>query len=79
MDKEDFDISFQERALRIRGEKRCKGEDDGRSYYLSERAYGHFERLISLPHSIDRTQAEVSYQDGVLTVIVPKTADIPPQ
>jgi HSP20 family protein len=44
-----------------------------------ERAYGHFERTIGLPHSIDSAQAEVSYQDGVLTVILPKTEDVPPR
>jgi HSP20 family protein len=43
-----------------------------------ERAFGRFERSLSLPHNIDSAKAEVSYQDGVITVIVPKTRATPP-
>ena len=79
MDKVDFDISIQGSVLHIRGEKRSRGEQQGRLYYLMERAYGHFERTIGLPQSVDGAQAEVAYQDGVLTVIMPKTEDVPPR
>ncbi len=79
MEKEDFDISIQGGELRIRGEKRSKGDRQERMYHLMERAYGRFERRIALPHSIDGAQAEVSYQGGVLTVILPKTENVPPQ
>lgn len=79
MEKEDFDISIHGSALRIRGEKRSKDDQLERLYHLMERAYGHFERIIALPHSVDGAQTEVSYQDGVLTVILPKTEDVPPQ
>ncbi len=79
MDKEDFDISIQGSALRIRGEKRAKSDGAAGLYSLMERAFGHFERTITLPQSIDEAQAEVSYQDGVLTVILPKTEDLPPR
>lgn len=79
MEKDDFDISIHGSELRIRGEKRSKGDRQGRLYHLMERAYGHFERLIALPQSIDGARAEVTYQDGVLTVILPKTEDIPPR
>jgi HSP90 family molecular chaperone len=79
MDKEDFDISVQGSVLRIRGEKRSRGEQQGRLYFLLERAYGRFERTIALPHNVDGAQAEVTYQDGVLTVILPKTEVLPPR
>src|SRR5271166_5985892 len=79
MDKEDFDVSVQGSVLRIRGEKRSKGEQQGRLYFLLERAYGHFERTIALPHNVDGAQAEVTYNEGVLTVILPKTEVVPPQ
>ncbi|MEO9150627.1 MAG: Hsp20/alpha crystallin family protein [Burkholderiaceae bacterium] len=79
MEKEDFDIAIHGGELRIRGEKRSKRDRQERLYHLMERAYGNFERRIALPHSIDSAQAEVSYQGGVLTVILPKTEDVPPQ
>jgi HSP20 family protein len=78
VDKEDIDISIHGSTLRIRGEKRSGGDRHGRHYHLMERAYGRFERTFSLPQNIDGKQAEVSYQDGVVTVIVPKTEPSPP-
>jgi len=79
MKKEDFDISVQGNTIRIRGEKRSTGEHQGRTYQLMERAYGYFERTISLPQGIDENSAEVSYQDGVITIILRKTEASPPR
>ncbi len=79
MRKEDIDISIHGNLLRIRGEKRSGSEQQDRLYRLTERAYGRFERSIPVPHGIDEKQAEVSYQDGVITVIMPKTETIPPR
>ncbi|SRR5258706_11014445 len=78
MSKEDIDVSIYRGRLRIRGEKRSTGDLQGRLYHLMERAFGRFERTISLPHNIDAAKAEVSYQDGVITVIMPKTEVTPP-
>jgi len=79
MRKEDIDISIHGNLLRIRGEKRPADEHQDRLYRLTERAYGRFERAIPVAHDIDKERAEVSYQDGVITVILPKTESIPPQ
>ncbi len=78
MRKEDIDVSIHPGGLRIRGDKRSPEHHEGRFYHLMERAFGRFERTISLPNDIDAANAEVSYQDGVLTVIVPKTKATPP-
>lgn len=79
MKKGDIDISIHGNLLRIRGEKRSGGEHHGRRYRLMERAYGRFERTIPVPQTIDGDRAEVSYQDGVVTVILPKTETTPPR
>lgn len=79
MRKDDLDISIHPDMLVVRGVKRSEGEHEGRRYSLMERAYGTFERSIPVPHEIDRDRAEVTYQDGVLTVIMPKTEPTPPR
>ena len=79
MKKEDIDVSIHGNLLRIRGEKRSGGNDQDRLYRLTERAYGRFERTIPIPCAIDRQRAEVSYKEGVMTVILPKTETIPPR
>lgn len=79
MKKEDLDISIRANVLVVRGVKLSEGEHEGRRYSLMERAYGTFERTIPVPHGIDRDKAEVTYRDGVLTVILPKTEPTPPR
>ncbi|MGA2562365.1 MAG: Hsp20/alpha crystallin family protein [Steroidobacteraceae bacterium] len=78
MSKDDLDVSIHRDGLRIHGERRSAADQQGRLYYLMERAFGRFERTISLPDNIDAPRAEVSYRDGVVTVIVPKTQALPP-
>jgi HSP20 family protein len=79
MNEDDLAIDIRGNVLRIRGEKRSGAVQEGRRYHLMERAYGHFERSIPLPHGVDQHKAEVSYRDGVLTVILPKTDTLPPR
>ncbi|HEU0231126.1 MAG TPA: Hsp20/alpha crystallin family protein [Burkholderiaceae bacterium] len=79
MNKDDLVVDIHGNILRIRGKKLSSVVQDGRRYHLMERAYGRFERSISLPHSVHPDQAEVSYRDGVLTVIAPKTDTLPPR
>lgn len=76
--REDLDVSIENGTLRIRGEKRSAAAADGRTYHLMERAFGRFERRIAIPHNIDEDKAELAYQDGVLTAIIPKTKPAPP-
>jgi HSP20 family protein len=76
--REDIQVSIDRGTLRIRGDKRLAERTQGRTYHLNERAFGRFERAFNLPHNIDTTNAEVAYQDGLLTVIVPKTEPSPP-
>lgn len=78
MRQQDIDVSFSRGRLRLRGEKRYSHGPDARHYHLMERAFGRFERSIALPAKVDADGAEVSYQQGVVTVIVPKTEVTPP-
>jgi HSP20 family protein len=70
LDEKDVDISLEEGALTLRGEKRAEVDKD-RGY--SERSYGRFERRIGLPNGIDRDKASAMFRNGVLTVTLPKT------
>ena len=79
MNKDDLVIDIHGNVLRIRGEKRSGANQDGRRYHLMERAYGNFERGIPLPHGVDADKAEVSYRNGVVAVILPKTDAVPPR
>lgn len=79
MNSDDLAVDIHENVLRVRGEKRSGAPQQGRHYHLTERAYGSFKRSIPLPHGVDTKNAEVSYRDGVLTAILPKTDTLPPR
>ena len=55
-----------------RGEKRSESEDKERR--VSERYYGRFERVIPLPFAVEEDKAEASFNNGVLTVTLPRSA-----
>jgi HSP20 family protein len=68
LNRDDFDVEISEHELRVRGEKRIDRSYDAESYYLRERAYGRFERVVALPPNVDTSGARASYRSGVLTV-----------
>lgn len=71
LDETDVELTVEDGALTLRGEKRAEVEDKDRGY--SERSYGSFERRIGLPQGIDRDKVTANFKNGVLTVLLPRT------
>jgi HSP20 family protein len=72
LDEKDIEVLVDEDVLTIRGEKKAETEDKERRF--SERYYGRFERVIPLPFAIEQDKVEASFNNGVLTVTLPKSA-----
>ncbi len=72
MDPEDFDLEVVGDVLVVRGEKHLSWDNRAGDFYVSERAYGRFERAVRLPAPVDETRATARYEAGVLTVRLPK-------
>jgi HSP20 family protein len=70
--EKDVELFFDKGMLTIRGEK--KGEKDEFGY--SELFYGRFERQIPLPYSVDVEHCSAEFRDGLLTVQLPKLAEV---
>jgi len=73
VNKDDIDITVENNRLTISGEKRQEEEQEGKDYYRTERSYGSFRRIFTLPAQADTDKVKASYDDGVLTVKIPKT------
>ena len=72
---DDVEITCDKGTLIVRGERseeRKEGEE-GR-YHLLERSYGSFTRSFQLPQGVDDNQIEAQFENGLLTVRVPKAA-----
>ena len=77
MTAEDIEIELENNILTIRGEKsfeRTEGEDD-RRYHVWERRYGSFQRSFTLPRTVRGDDIQAAYENGVLTVRMPKSAE----
>lgn len=72
MEEKDIQIRLANGNLVISGEKKDEKEEKRKDYYLSERHYGSFERIFSLPKGVDADQIEASFSKGVLTISLPK-------
>ena len=72
MDADNVDVRFEDGVLRISGEKKEQREENERGYRVSERTYGAFERLISLPAAADPEKISAKFKNGLLTVTVAK-------
>jgi HSP20 family protein len=75
MSKEDIDISLQNGTLTVSGERTSERTDEGEDYVRVERAFGTFHRTFTLPDAVDHDNIEATYEDGVLSIHVPKTEE----
>jgi HSP20 family protein len=75
MDEKNIDVKFAEGVLTIKGEKTEEKEEKKKDYYLSERRFGSFHRLFQVPVGVDAEKIEASFKNGVLTVVLPKSAE----
>ena len=74
---EDLDVSITGDVLTIKGEyKNEEQKQEGRNYIRQERRYGSFCRQLTLPAAIDADKVNASFEDGVLTLELPKREDI---
>ena len=70
--KEDISVTVTEDTLTIRGEVRSDYEDKKDNYFHSERFYGAYSRTLPLPTLVANDKAAAKFEDGVLTITIPK-------
>lgn len=71
--KDDLDISIEDSVLTVSGERRFDNDEANGNFRRIERAYGTFRRSFTLPRGVDSTKVEANFQDGVLTLTMPKS------
>ena len=73
MDMKDIEVTVTNDMLTVKGEKKVERQEEKKGYYLSERSYGSIYRAIPLPPGVDGEKAEARFENGVLTVKLPRT------
>jgi HSP20 family protein len=69
---EDIDVRLENGTLTLRGERKFEEEKKEGGWHRVERSYGSFERVFTLPDSVNPEAVTADYKDGTLTVTLPK-------
>ncbi len=76
---EDLDITYNKGMLTIKGEMKDESESTKGQYHLRERRFGTFARTISLPSTVKPEDIKADFQDGILTLKLPKAEEVKPK
>ena len=79
IDKDNIIIDVKGRFLTLKGERSSENEVKEERYYRRERADGKFESVFVLPAEVDPDKIMADYQDGVLTIDIPKPVEHKPR
>ena len=76
---QNLDIRVENNILTIRGERKFESKVNEDNYLRIERAYGSFSRSFSLANSVKSDAIKADYQNGVLTLSLPKREEAKPK
>ena len=76
MNREDFDLSFENNTITLRGERRFEKKDESDNYHRVERSYGSFTRSFTLPPTVSGDGIGAEYRNGVLRITLPKREEV---
>lgn len=77
VDPKDIEAQIDGNTLHLRGERKPERKDD--RYVLLDRSCGHFARSFPLPSSIETDKVNAEFNNGILTLIMPKRKDAKPK
>src|SRR5216684_165699 len=79
VDPKDLDIRVENNILTIRGERKFEKQVSEENYLRVERAYGSFARSFTLANTVNSEAIKADYQNGVLTLSIPKKEEAKPK
>jgi HSP20 family protein len=76
---DNVDVSITDDVLTISGETKLHSEAKREDYIVQERRYGKFYRQVALPTMVEADKAQANFEDGVLTLTLPKAERVKPR
>lgn len=77
--KDDINITLENNVLRLTGERKFEKDVKKESFHRVERTYGTFTRAFALPQQVDSGNVQAAFENGVLTIVVPKAEQAKPR
>jgi HSP20 family protein len=76
---DEVQISVTGEALTLKGEVKQEEETQEKAYHIREQRWGAFERTIMLPTDVVADKAKADFEDGILTISLPKAEEVRPK
>lgn len=76
LDDKHFEVTVSGDLLTLKGEKKEEHEQRNGDAFYTERRFGSFSRSVRLPFEVKDEKVDARYEKGVLTVRIPKPADM---
>jgi HSP20 family protein len=75
--KESIDLTVHNGIMRVSGER--KAPEGERNYWVNDRAYGAFDRTVTLPEDVDPESIDARLCEGVLHIVLSKRPEAQPK
>lgn len=76
---DEVQINVTGEVLTLKGETKHEEEKKEKAYHLREQRWGSFERSIALPTEVVADKAKADFENGVLTITLPKAEEVKPK
>lgn len=76
---DDVDITVTADQVTIKAEQQEETKEEGKNYLRRERRYGQLSRTIALPTPVVSEDAEADFDNGKLTLMLPKVEEVRPK
>jgi HSP20 family protein len=76
---DEVQINITGDVLTLKGEVKQEEERKDKAWHIREHRFGSFERSVALPTAVKPDQAEAVFENGILTVTLPKADEVKPK
>ncbi|HEY3476094.1 MAG TPA: Hsp20/alpha crystallin family protein [Anaerolineales bacterium] len=76
---DEVQINVTGDVLSLRGEMKQQEERKERAWHIREHRWGSFERSIALPTEVTADKAVADFENGILTITLPKAEEVKPK
>ena len=76
---DEVQINVSGEVLSLKGEMKHEDEQKDKAWHIHEQRWGSFERSVTLPTSVVADKAKAEFENGVLTITLPKAEEVKPK
>jgi HSP20 family protein len=76
---EDIDVTIEDNVLTLKAARQAEHREEDARYLVQERSYGRYYRALRLPDTVDVNKVKSAYDNGVLSISLPKAEEKKPK